>query len=305
MRLKQVIVALIGLSLSGPAFAWNDFGHMLVAAVAYKKLTPKAKEQVAALLRRNPNYQTWVAFVPEARRDEVAFVMAATWPDFIKRDNVHTDDSESPTHANASKNIGYTDKLMHRYWHYIDLPFSPDQTTTHKPQVPNAKTQIAAFRQVLASKTATIELKSYDLVWLEHLVGDVHQPLHATSRFTQAQPKGDDGGNGVKLTEECCKQLHSFWDGVLGTSRDPRNAIAAAVSMPPVDPKLAALADEQQWLEESLAIAKATVYAAPVGVGEGPFTLNDQYRKKARDVARRRAALAGARLANLLNAAFK
>ena len=35
------------------------------------------------------------------------------------------------------------------------------------------------------------DVKSYDMVWLLHLVGDVHQPLHATSRFSAASPQGD------------------------------------------------------------------------------------------------------------------
>ena len=47
------------------------------------------------------------------------------------------------------------------------------------------KTQIVAFRKTLGDSGASDELKSYDLVWLLHLVGDVHQPLHATTRFNQ------------------------------------------------------------------------------------------------------------------------
>lgn len=39
------------------------------------------------------------------------------------------------------------------------------------PDTPNALTQIAAFRAVLASANSSDQLKSYDLVWLMHLVG--------------------------------------------------------------------------------------------------------------------------------------
>jgi hypothetical protein len=34
-------------------------------------------------------------------------------------------------------------------------------------------------------------------------VGDVHQPLHATSRFNSAEPKGDEGGNDVNISAPC------------------------------------------------------------------------------------------------------
>ena len=35
------------------AAAWDDFGHMEVAAVAFKTLNTKAKAKVAALLKLN------------------------------------------------------------------------------------------------------------------------------------------------------------------------------------------------------------------------------------------------------------
>ena len=116
----------------------------------------------------------------------------------------------------SRRNIGYSDHLMHRYWHYVDVFFSPDHTPLPNTPVPNALTQIAAFRAVLASN-APDELKSYDLTWLLHLVGDLHQPLHCTARVTKAEPNGDAGGNKVLLhCQGCPPKLHAFWDGALG-----------------------------------------------------------------------------------------
>jgi len=46
-----------------------------------------------------------------------------------------------------------------------------------------------------------------------HLVGDVHQPLHATSRWTKDHPKGDKGGNTFLIKRhKSVKNLHSLWD---------------------------------------------------------------------------------------------
>src|SRR6185437_15260252 len=99
----------------------------------------------------------------------------------------------------------------------IDLPFSTDHTPLVQPATPNVQTQIALFVKTLASASASNELKSYDLVWLLHLVGDVHQPLHTTSRFTHSQPQGDEGGNLVSLCEKPCRQeLHAYWDNLPG-----------------------------------------------------------------------------------------
>lgn len=41
--------------------------------------------------------------------------------------------------------------------------------------------------------------KSFMLVFLIHLVGDIHQPLHNTSRVSKEHPKGDKGGNEFKI----------------------------------------------------------------------------------------------------------
>ena len=53
---------------------------------------------------------------------------------------------------------------MHRYWDFIDIPFSSDGTALTDPDIPNAQTQIVAFRETLRNSGASDELKSYDLV---------------------------------------------------------------------------------------------------------------------------------------------
>src|ERR1019366_652223 len=183
MKKTALSTVIASLLCATPALAWNNFGHMTVAAVAYEQLTSSARKKAVALLKLNPAYPDWVTNVPEQERDLVAFVTAATWPDAIKkRGSGYVDDGEDPSTAGATKNEGYADNLQHRYWHYIDVPFAPDGTPFKQPMVPNAKTQISLFRAALASSTTSDDLKSYDLVWLLHLVGDVHQPLHCTSR---------------------------------------------------------------------------------------------------------------------------
>ena len=40
---------------------------------------------------------------------------------------------------------------------------------------------------------------SYHLRLLIHYIGDIHQPLHAASRYTTVYPKGDEGGNDMRI----------------------------------------------------------------------------------------------------------
>lgn len=51
---------------------------------------------------------------------------------------------------------------------------------------------------------------------LLHYVGDVHQPLHATSRVDHEFPAGDRGGNDFKLaSQDGLKELHAVWDSII------------------------------------------------------------------------------------------
>jgi hypothetical protein len=170
--------------------------------------------------------------------------------------------SPPPPGPASSQNIGYSDHLQHRYWHF--------------------------------------------LVWLEHLVGDVHQPLHATSRFSVDLPAGDRGGNSVALCASPCRnELHAFWDNVLGTGKSATTAITAADKLAAPTAARAAIADDQVWIMESFEAAKQFVYASPVGPGGGPYTLDAAYKSRAKTEVKDRIELAGARLANLINANLK
>jgi hypothetical protein len=303
-----LLFLIFGLLLGGArsASAWNSFGHMMIAAVAYEQLTPAAHARVSRLLQLNPDFDKWVAHTPREERDELAFVIAATWADYIKSEPGYENDGERPSGADAGRNIGYADRLQHRYWHFIDVPFSTDHTALVPAAIPNAQTQIALFRKTLASASATDELKSYDLVWLLHLIGDVHQPLHATSRFTHAQPQGDEGGNLVSLCQKPCRQeLHAYWDNLPGTGKRAIVAIRRAIHLPTPNEKVAAMDDERQWVHESFLIAQNTVYIPPIGSGSGPYFVDHPYQSIAHRVARDRLALAGARLAHVLNEAFQ
>ena len=306
--MKRLSLALCSalLGLSRIAAAWNSAGHMMVAAVAYERLTPAAHARVTSLLQLNPDYPRWIEHASREERDEVAFVLAATWPDEIKSEPDYQNDGDRPTGADAARNIGYADHLQHRYWHFIDLPFSTDHTPLRQPPVPNAQTQISLFRKTLASADANDALKSYDLVWLLHLVGDVHQPLHTTSRFTQSQPNGDAGGNLVALCQRPCRnELHAFWDDVPGTEKSPMVAVRRAARLPRPDDRVGAIDDERQWVHESFLIAQNSVYIPPIGDGQGPWRIDGPYRSIAHRIAGERLALAGYRLAHLLNEALR
>ncbi len=313
-----VLVAVLATAVcAAPARAWDDFGHMEVAAVAYKRLTPRTRKNVARLLKINPRYSNWVVGARSGDEDRAAFMRAATWADAIKIDPRYKDDTQAA--ASAGQNAGYGDLLRHAYWHFVDQPFSPDGTPLMPAAAPNVATQLPLLRAALAAPDTNDDVKSYDLVWLLHLVGDVHQPLHCVSRYDAGDQQGDRGGNLVKIIGNTqpavcddpryCpfgppNELHAFLDAILGSGYAVGPAEQAAEHLPKPDSKLAAVADEKVWIQEGLDLAQTAVYVLPIGIGDGPFPVTPQYQKAAVELGQRRVALAGARLANLLNDAL-
>ncbi|WP_404437437.1 S1/P1 nuclease [Bradyrhizobium daqingense] len=159
---------------------------MQIAYVAYKKLDAPIKDKVDVLLRLNPDYQKWTAGIADSKTAKLhAFIHAATWADDIKTKeyNYTRDKVDSPT---AGQNIGYSDKNQHAFWHYKDLNWTPDGTPLPPPDAVDLVTQLNLMIAALpASSGASDDVRSYDLVWILHLVGDAHQPLHGSGRYTR------------------------------------------------------------------------------------------------------------------------
>ena len=82
--------------LTPAAHGWGDVGHMMVAHVAYRELTPPARARVNALLRLSPRHDEWLTWLPAgvsgADRELMVFMIAATWADQIKRDPGYVSD---------------------------------------------------------------------------------------------------------------------------------------------------------------------------------------------------------------------
>ena len=309
----SVALALIFVS-SSTSYPWNGRGHMMVAAVAYNKLTQQTKNRVDALLLLNPDRDKWIEqLIPDntsaTKKKMMIFMIAATWADRIKSDTDYFTDgthngNRPPDDPSASQNIGYDDLARHKYWHFEDVPFTQDNTPLPTVPTPNLRTQMNVFREVLSSNKPD-PLKSYDLSWFLHLIGDAHQPLHCTTRVSLTLPGGDDGGNGVKLTSSGSANLHSFWDGVLGNGNSPSTALNAISTLPAPSASAANDLDVSHWMDECFKADQQTVYKTPIGAGAGPFTLTPAYKTEALKLAQKRIAMAGARLAKILNEELK
>ena len=284
------------------------------------------------------------------------FMRAATWSDSIKHKFLKDSDDPS-TDPDPASNIGFDDKYSHGYWHFMDKAFGTDSAHASAPEVPkscwigktdkvpptplakipatpepNVATQIVALRTALASPESD-DLKAYDLLWIEHLVGDVHQPLHAAVRYIGGI--GDIGGNCIDIslasglsakfkagwtddknknlatskTFRAPEELHAFWDSLPGTASPVNTAFAetyasklttATVDLSNTDPL--------SWATDSFTSAKSTAYKMPpIASGLGyptHYVISTTYYNNASKLAAQRISIAGQRLARLLDDAF-
>src|SRR5437867_3185221 len=82
--------------------------------------------------------------------------------------------------------------------------------------------------------TAPKALKAYDLAWMLHLVGDVHQPLHMANQYGsmfQSPAQGNDaGGNGIPVQYAGYHELHGFWDGAPGDSKNLAKVLKISIT---------------------------------------------------------------------------
>ena len=79
--------------------------------------------------------------------------------------------------------------------HYIDIPFSSDGTALPAIDHTNAVWGINHAISILNSNKSNAGDKKLALRLLIHVVGDIHQPLHAVTRVSSQLPEGDLGGN--------------------------------------------------------------------------------------------------------------
>lgn len=293
-------VLLLALLFPLPAWAWNAAGHRLVACIAWDHLADGTREQLSRLLHEHPDYPRWSKrageHYPAADLERAAFIESSTWPDEIRKDRrFYSAGRDLPTETLA----GFPDMERRSNWHYVAWPLTDAPGTRREPVSGLIDQALVAQPTMLGSADGAD--RSYALPWLTHLVGDAHQPLH-TSVKIDAQGRQDRLGTGLTVNNPFAARqplttLHAYWDdlpgpgGLRGAALDDAcRALAAAYPHP-------APSASAQWLDESWQIARRDGY--PPGDERVP-TISAQFNDKAREIASRRVAQAGYRLAELL-----
>ena len=289
------------------ARAWDSGGHEVVATMAYARLNPKAQQALTDLAHQLVN--------PEQTYDAITI---ACWMDDLRRNT----------------NMPYHNMFLS--WHYIDLGLEPDDPA---PSLQPGDDNDVHGNVVQALKRALVVLqggtdpyvtsKAVACAMVMHLVGDIHQPLHCSTKyfFSYGQMRNDAGGNKEFVINgppgDTKFNLHAFWDSAWRASFDgasgdvvlddrfhmeekhaPETVRAVAEEMakqpPPSDADLNTNIDA--WARESNAVARNFVYRELTATDNKKYCrLGSEYVAHANELARQRLVLAAWRLAVLLN----
>jgi hypothetical protein len=255
---------------SAPALAWGKTGHRVVAAIADTQLSGLARAHVREILGGAESL------------DE-----AANWPDEMRSD-------PAPFWQKTATP-----------WHYVTLN---GIVYDHAPPQGDALEALTHFRSVLQDPKASLADKQLALRFIVHLVGDLHQPLHAGKCC-------DKGGNDVKVTWfGKPTNLHAVWDAQLVDEEQLSfTELAAKLERHISDQDVIAWWDvnPRDWVSESAEI-RDTVYPLPGtppvkgarGKNKKVPELSYSYVYKFTPVMERRLQQGGVRLAAYLNDVF-
>lgn len=270
--MRTCIALLLFFFLPRPSFAWGPDGHRIIADTARTRLSSPARAQIVKLLGN----------------DNLAAI--SVWADEIK--------SERPETAS---------------WHFVDIPIrAPAFSEARDCYHPDSKSpptlqdhhncvvdRITMFEAVLADSKAPHQKRVEALKFVVHLVGDIHQPLHAIGEAR--------GGNEIHVVEfgspQCGARpcnLHYTWDiGLIEHTRLRESEYVSRIQQKIASQKFNStwLGAPAGWANESFRIAKN------VWVSEGG-AVDEQYYKANIDLVDQRLEMAGMRLAALLNRAL-
>lgn len=259
-----------------PIFSWSGTGHELIAQIAYERLNPVTKNKVNQITK----------ILLHSRNPFVRFLKASKWPD----------------------KIAYDDITAFKHWHYIAYPYSKDGTSTKPPSHYNVAWAIQQSFKVLASPRPNRYEKAWFLNFLVHFVGDAHQPLHCIRMYSKHFPNSDFSGNLFLIHSDEASNLHQFWDrgaGLFPSARLSLRTLAQFANRitkkypPSYFRKQVNNMDPWSWTKDSFQLAKQ--YSYQIKLNSVP---NKSYVRMSQKIIEQQIALAGYRLANMLNIAF-
>lgn len=211
----RLLLALLLVLAPAPALAWGKTGHRVIGAIAARLVSRHTRHEVRRILGVE------------------GLAEASTWPDF-ERSN--PDD--------------FWQKEAGPY-HYVTVPSGKTYAEVGPPPEGDAVTALTKYAAVVRDPAAGRADKALALRFIIHIVGDLHQPLHAGNGT-------DKGGNDVKVTFfRDATNLHAVWDsGLIDQEQLSYSELAAWLfaRITPGERRDWRVTDPAVWIGESVAL---------------------------------------------------
>jgi hypothetical protein len=257
------------------AVAWGSKGHRIIGLIARELLSPETSAEIESIM---------------------GSADLATFGLYLD-DNKDLLDVEIPGS---------------RAWHYDNIPICGTKPKSqYCPNGSCASTQIVRHQHILADAHESKARKQFAIWVLTHLIGDIHQPLHAADDH-------DRGWNAIQVGLPWGRRnanLHGAWD-----TDFIEHALGGKNEKPVAHELLLRFASRktdwqtgtvQAWLDESHQLAKTIAYGKIAGftcnadLTRMRIPLGQNYADEATTVVEEQLAKAGYRLAHVLNLSFK
>lgn len=235
---------------------WSKTGHRTIGEVAQKHLSGKTKKALKKLLNGE------------------SLALVSTYADEIKADQ-------------SFSKFGP--------WHYVNYPLDKKYTEVEPSKTGDVVAGIEKSVAIIKDEDSSREDKVFYLKMLVHLVGDLHQPLHA-GRLE------DKGGNDIQLKWfGRGTNLHRLWDANMiddyGMSYSELAKNLPKLSKSEI--RTIQQGDVYDWVEESHDLANLLYNSVEVGE-----KLGYDYSYKYWNIVEQQLQRGGLRLAKVLNGLF-
>jgi hypothetical protein len=186
--------------LPSASWAWGANGHAMVADIAMDILSDPKTGSPSTVAKLQ-------ALLPYAHKVDSGTLPVSTIADIASA----PDSWRAGAHPETTQ------------WHFVDVPLHSDAYDEGRdchytddgqstgPGLTCIVAKLPEFVAILADKSKSDEERGFALAFVVHLVGDIHQPLHA-------EDDKDKGGNDVKFTWRggaAPTNLHTIWDSTL------------------------------------------------------------------------------------------
>ncbi len=250
---KKLILIPVCLIIFQKSIAWGPAGHGIVADIAFRLINDSVKSRVQRFLGKT------------------SFEDAANWMDSMRSN---------------------PDYDFMKPWHYLE--FEQGKFYSRPPTDDNIVTRLSlAYNELKHYKLLCNAQVKNDLLYIFHLTGDLHQPLHCGYAK-------DKGGNTITVDfKRMHTNLHKVWDELIisNESVSPESCLQYLSSLSASQLQAIKSINFVSWYNESRSLLEG-VYDYP------EFIISDAYIVKNKVVIQKQLLYAGIRLAAILDDLF-